>query len=98
MSLISKYTWIDSFIQQRYGNKYTQEILMTKLSFKFFWLRRGLNDEFYKYWPEANREDILYKLSIPVSRKIILWLAIHRYEWAFKLIVHIHDFFKDLHK
>lgn len=94
MSLISKYTWIDHFIQQQYGKKYTQDILMRKLSFKLSWLLGGLNDEFYKYWPEANKVAILHKLPIPVSNKIILWLAIHQYEWTFKSIIHIYKFFK----
>lgn len=93
-SLIQKYNWIDAWLQNRYGNKYAQDILVAKLNMKIGWLKNGIPDAFYTEWSEANRDDILKCLPVGGGKKFLLWLAMHRYRTLCDMLIKAYKLIK----
>lgn len=88
------YNWIAEFLNRKYGDEYAKEVLEAKLCLKFSWLKNGVPEEFYTQWPEANRDDILKRLPLPLYKKFLLWLAIHRYRKLGNLLINAYKSIK----
>lgn len=94
LSLVNKYMWIFDFLSEKYGDKYSQEILYVKLFLKLGWCKNGISDDFYTIWSESNQDRVLRNLHLCISKKIMFWLAIHRKRRLFNALVRIYNLIK----
>lgn len=90
----SGYTWIFNFTEKYYGDKYSIIIRQKKLSIKLGWLTNGIINDFYSKWPEVNNTQLLHRLNISIPSKIILWLAIHHYQYICNILIKTYSLIK----
>lgn len=82
--------WISNFIHKEYGNKYDHDLLIRKLKAKSVWFYQSVPTEFYEWWPESNKPTLLKELHLPMSKKVILRLAMYKQRRICNLIIKLY--------
>ena len=82
--------WISNFIHKEYGNKYDHDLLIRKLKAKSVWFYQSVPTEFYEWWPESNKPTLLKELHLPMSKKVILRLAMYKQIRICNLIIKLY--------